>query len=285
VPTILVNGRLSDRAFDGWQRWPSFAREILAAFDLVLAQSDVDRDRFDALGARNVKAAGNLKYAAEPLAADDTALSQLRRTVAERPRWLAASIHPGEDGIAAAVHRALKPSHPGLLTVVVPRHIERGAEMAAAMAGMGLAVARRSAGDAISADTDVYVADTMGELGLFYRLCDTVFMGKSLAVGGGQNPAEPAQIGCALILGHDMSNFLDMAAELVDAGAAELVHDGGALARRLDTLFRDPIRRVAMARAGRETVAHHAGSLSATLAELAPYLGTPNIRQSTIGSG
>ncbi len=112
----------------------------------------------------------------------------------------------------------------------------------------------------------------MGELGLFCRLCDVVFVGKSLAVGGGQNPAEPAQLGCALIWGPDMSNFRDMTAELLAAGAAETVANGAALAKTLNDLLGDAQKRRAMGDAGRATVGRHAAALDETLHHIAPYL-------------
>jgi 3-deoxy-D-manno-octulosonic-acid transferase len=272
IPAVLINARLSDRAFRGWRRWPVFARDVLAAFDAVLAQSHIDCAHFAALGARDVRTVGNIKLAASPLPADDAALAVLRGQIGERPRWLASSIHPGEDAIAGAVHRALKHHHPTLLTLIVPRHPQRGTEMAAALTAAGLNVAQRSTGAAITADTDIYIADTMGELGLFYRLCDIAFMGKSLAVGGGQNPAEAAQLGCALVLGPDMSNFTETTAEFLACGAAVQVRDTAGLTAAMDRLLRDAATRRAMNEAARAAMARHANAVAETLAHLSPYL-------------
>lgn len=272
VPAVLINARLSDRAFRGWERRHAFAKTVLNAFNLVLAQSALDHARFAALGAREVRTVGNIKLAAPPLPADSTAVDQLRAAIGERPRWLAASIHPSEDAIVAETHRALGNRYPGLLTMIVPRHPQRGADMEAVCVSVGLRAIRRSTGTPLTAGTDVYIADTMGELGLFYRVADLVFMGKSLAVGGGQNPAEPALLGCALALGPDMSNFRDTTAELLTAGGAVQVQDAAGLTGAIDALLGDAARRTAMAAAAKATIAAHGDAVNETLAALAPFL-------------
>jgi 3-deoxy-D-manno-octulosonic-acid transferase len=278
IPAVLLNARLSDRAFQGWRRWPGFAREVLSAFTLVIAQSDDDKARFAALGARQVTSAGNLKLAAVPLPADDSVRAALRAEIGTRPCWLAASIHPGEDLIAGQVHHAVKARHPGLLTVIVPRHPQKAADMAAGFAAQGFKVARRSTGARISANTDIYIGDTMGELGMFYRMCNLVFVGKSLAVGGGQNPAEAAQLGCALILGEDMSNFRDITADLIKKRAAIEVRNAEALAAAVDWLLKDTQTRTQMGENGRAAIARHEGAVAETLGYLAPYLEAAQIR-------
>jgi 3-deoxy-D-manno-octulosonic-acid transferase len=273
IPAVLINGRLSDRTFRGWRHWPGFARRILAAFGLVIAQSDEDKTRFAALGAARVVAAGNLKLAAPALPVDHNALEALRGQIGARPRWLAASIHPGEDAIAAQLHLAVKSHVAGLLTVIVPRHPQKGEDMANGFTALGLKAARRSAGQPILPDTDIYIADTMGELGLFYRLCDLAFMGKSLAVGGGQNPAEAAHLGCALLLGPDMSNFRETTADLIARGAAIEVPTPDALNRAVERLLQDSQTRARMGENARNAMARHANAVAETLAHLAPYLG------------
>ena len=272
IPAVLLNARLSDRAYRGWRRWPAFARAVLKAFTLVIAQSDADKLRFAGLGAAKVLGAGNLKLSAAPLPADDTAVEKLSAAIGTRPHWLAASIHPGEDAIAADVHASVKTKHAGLLTIVVPRHPQKAPEMIAACRRLGLTCAQRSAGEEITPATDVYFADTMGELGLFYRTSDLVFVGKSLAVGGGQNPAEPALLGCALLLGGDMSNFRDTAAEFIAKRAAVEVLNGAALTAAVEWLLGDSRTRRAMIDAGSTIMARHSKAVEETLAHLAPYL-------------
>jgi 3-deoxy-D-manno-octulosonic-acid transferase len=273
IPAVMVNGRLSDKAVTGWRRWPALSRDLMHAFTLVLAQSRDDARRFQHLGAETVRTTGNLKLAASPLPADDDAVAALRADIAGRAVWLAASIHPGEDAIAARVHASLKDKHLGLLTVIVPRHPDKAADMTAACRNLGLTVRTRSRGEPIARETDIYMADTMGELGLFYRCCDLVFMGKSLAVGGGQNPAEPALMGCAVVLGSDMSNFRDMTEALCAAGAAARVASADDLTATLDRLLTDTVERHAMGGKARTFMAAEGRSLAETQAALAPFLG------------
>jgi 3-deoxy-D-manno-octulosonic-acid transferase len=272
ISLVLVNARLSDRAFRGWRRWPGFARQVLSTFNLVIAQSHEDGLRFKALNATSVAEAGNLKLAADPLPADEVALTTLQNESGKRPRWLAASIHPGEDAIVAHVHQTIKPRHPGLLTIVVPRHPQKAVDMAAVFINAGLKVARRSACEPLTPATDIYIADTMGELGLFYRLCDLAFMGKSLAVGGGQNPAEAAQLGCALLLGADMGNFRETTAELLSREAAVEVRNGEALTAAVDWLLKDTRTRQRLSQNARGVMARHANAVNETLSHLDPYL-------------
>jgi 3-deoxy-D-manno-octulosonic-acid transferase len=272
IPSVLVNGRLSDRAFRGWKRRQALAAHLVGGFSLILAQSAEDARRFTALGGGTVHAVGNLKFAAGILPVDHAQLDVLREQINNRPVWLAASIHPGEDTAIIDVHRQIALHHPKLLTIAVPRHPDRGRAMASSMANAGLIVARRGAVESISADTAVYVADTMGELGVFYALCDIVFVGKSLAIGGGQNPVEPAQSGCALIFGPDMSNFRDLASELLDCGAALQVTDASTLGVAVSRLLDDTAARTAMIDASRKLMARHRECAAETLTHLKPYL-------------
>ncbi len=284
IPAALVNARMSDKAYRGWRRWRGLSAQVLGAFDLILAQSAIDAERFRALGGLDVRVLGNIKLAAPPLPCDETEMAALRHEMGARPVWLAASIHPGEDVIVAGVHRALKTDFPSLLTLVAPRHADKGRAMRDAMrdtmrdTGADVKVVLRSETRVIPADADIYIADTMGELGLFFRAADIVFMGKSLAVGGGQNPAEPAILGRALVLGSDMSNFRDMTAELLAAGAAVQVEDAAALKDAVARLLRDPEACEKMSGAGRAVMAHHAHAVKETLNALSPYLETAKIR-------
>ncbi len=192
VPMVLVNARLSARSHAMWRRAPGLARCLFGAFDRVQAQSEADAARLRALGGRNVTAPGNLKYAAVELPADAAELARLRTLLVGRPVWLAASTHPGEEAIAAAVHAALVQHHPGLLTIVVPRHPERGAAIATELADQR--IARRGLGEDPPPDAGLWIGDTLAELGLFIRLAGPVFVGKS---SGGAGRAEPAGTGPA----------------------------------------------------------------------------------------
>ncbi|MGE5546918.1 MAG: 3-deoxy-D-manno-octulosonic acid transferase [Solirubrobacterales bacterium] len=276
IPAVLVQGRMSARSFAGWSRAPGFIRRLLSCFTLCLAQTPEDAERLRKLGAVDVRCLGNLKLSGLPLPCDEEELARLRQAVAARPLWLAASTHPGEEAIAARVHLRLAARHPGLLTVLVPRHPERGPAIAAELRAMDMGVGIRSAGNA--PDAEIYVADTMGELGLFYRLSPVVFVGKSLLVGGGQNPYEPARLGAAVLFGPRMDNFPGMVPAMLAAGAAEEVADEVALADAVSALLADSAlleRRRAAALAWAEA---EAGALDAVEAVLVPLLEAVHAR-------
>jgi 3-deoxy-D-manno-octulosonic-acid transferase len=246
IPMALVNARLSARSAARWARLPGLAAATLSAFRLVLARSAEDRARLLALGAA-AESWGDLKTAAAPLPADPAALAAARAAVGGRPVFLAASTHPGEEAMAVAAHRALAGAHPALLTILVPRHPERGPAIAAEAAGAGLAVSRRAAGEPIAPGIAVHVADTLGELGLFYRLATVALVGGSLVPHGGQNPLEPARLGCPILLGPHTGNFAEAVARLLAAGGAARVPGGAALAPAVAAMLSDSDRARAMA--------------------------------------
>ncbi len=248
IPVMLVNARMSPRSFAGWRRMPGLAHEVLGCFSLVQAQSDVDAGRLRTLGAATVSAPGNLKFAAPPLPADSAELDRLRLALAGRPVWVAASTYLGEEALIFDVHRALAPAHPGLLTILVPRHPERGAAIAGEAAGLTLR--RRSVREDAPGE-GVWLADTLGELGLWYRLARVVFVGRSLLPpGGGQNPLEPARLGCAVAVGPHTGNFEDAVRILGEAGALTVVADAPALAGWVAAMLSDPGRCQAAGTAG-----------------------------------
>lgn len=270
IPMMLVNARLSPRSFVRWRLVPGLARSLFTSFARCQAQSEADGERLRALGARRVSAPGNLKFAAAELPAEAAELARLRVLLAGRPVWLAASTHPGEEAIAAAVHAALAPAHPGLLTIVVPRHPERGEAIAAEL--VGLALSRRGVGQDPPAEAGLWIGDTMGELGLFYRLAGPVFVGKSLIGEGGQNPLEPARLGRAVAVGPHTGNFREPVATLRAAGGLAEVADSAGLTAWVDALLADPARADAMGRAGCAAAAATAslpGEVAAALLELA----------------
>lgn len=250
IPALLANARLSEKSVSRWLLAPGTARWLLSAFAAIYAQTGGDGERLRRLGACNVTEAGNLKQAAPPLPADDAALTEWRARLAGRPLWLAASTHPGEEAQIAAAHRLLKPQLPGLLTMIVPRHPDRGAALKTELAAADLQIALRSAGELPDAGSDLYIADTMGELGLWYRLCPVVMMGGSLIPHGGQNPLEPARLGCAVLFGPQMFNFSEASAGLLAAGAALQVQDAQGIADAVATLLQDGTRRSNIAAAG-----------------------------------
>jgi 3-deoxy-D-manno-octulosonic-acid transferase len=272
IPMALVNARLSARSFARWQRWPRLIGPMLGAFSLCLAQDEEQAGRFRRLGAREVGVVGDLKATAAALPVDRRQLTELAGRIKERPRWLAASTHAGEEEIAARVHHQVSVNHPGLLTIIVPRHPARGDALQEMLTARGLSVARRSHSEPITGQTDVYLGDTMGELGLFYRLAGIAFVGGSLVAKGGHNPFEAARLGCAVLLGLDTRNCANLALELTAAGAAETVSDPDELARAVAALLDDPPLRTKRAAAGRRVADAGPGILEAVLERLAPWL-------------
>ena len=266
IPLMLVNARMSANSLRGWRRVPGFARQMVGAFDLVHPQSADDAERLRLLGARRLEPPGNLKFAAADLPADARELDRLQRLIGDRPVWLAASTHPGEEAVAFEVHRALEAAHPGLLTIVAPRHPGRGEAVAAELGQ----APRRSTGQD-PPPGGLWVADTVGELGLWYRLAPLVFVGRSLAGQGGQNPLEPARLGCAIATGPHTGNFTAVVRSLQEAGALTEVADAAGLAAWVDAMLRDPHRRAASGAAARAVANGEAGlpgRLASVLLEL-----------------
>ena len=272
IPMILLNGRMSAKSFAGWQRARSLVRPLLEGFSLCFAQSSVEAARFARLGARRVQTPGNLKYAADPLPAPPGDLAILQSAIGARPTWLAASTHPGEEAIVAAAHRILARARPGLLTIIVPRHAARGAGLARELATDGTVVARRAANQAIMPQTSIYLADTMGELGLFYRMAPVVFIGGSLVAHGGQNILEPARQGCAIVHGPHMWNFQEIVSEMYRVAATREITDAESLAREVAALLDDPALRASRAAAARGVADAHRGVLDRVLVDMAPFL-------------
>jgi len=272
IPMIVINGRLSERSFGRWRLIPGTIAALLARFDLCLAQSAADAQRYTELGAPRVNSTGNLKLDVPPPPADAAALQRLQQIIGTRPVIAAASTHPGEETAIIAAHRRLRAEFPALLTIIVPRHPARGESIAEIAKVAGLAVALRSRRAQPMPDKDIYIADTLGELGLFYRLAPIVFMGGSLASHGGQNPIEAIRLGAAVLHGPHVWNFAEIYATLDDAHGAELVADEQALTDRLASWLADPKSRMAVADAAAAAVGQLGGALARTLTALEPYL-------------
>jgi 3-deoxy-D-manno-octulosonic-acid transferase len=272
IPMIIINGRLSERSFKRWRRVPGVIAALLNRFDLCLAQSAADAERYTKLGAPRVNATGNLKLDVPAPPADEAALRRLRDIVGKRPVVVAASTHAGEEAAVIGAHRRLRAKFPALLTIIVPRHPARGESIADSAKVAGLAVALRSRRAQPMPDIGVYIADTLGELGLMYRLAPIVFMGGSLASHGGQNPIEAIRHGAAIIHGPHVWNFAEIYAALDTARGAQPVADEEALVARLGAWLADPAARQAAAEAATATIKKLGGALDRTWAALDPYL-------------
>jgi len=271
IPIASVNARLSLRSFTRWRMAPGFIHALLSRIDICLAQSDDDAARLLQLGAPRVHAAGNLKYDVEAPPADPARLDALVAAIGPRPVWVAASTHAGEEALALLAHKTLARQFPNLLTVLAPRHVARGDEITALARDAGLETAQRSRGEVVSRATSVYVADTMGELGLFYRLASVIFVGKSLAGRGGQNPIEPAKLGSAILHGPHVGNFVDVYAALDRGGGAFVVNDADELARRLAFLLGNPALLRKAAELSRESVDALGGASDRVMRAIEPY--------------
>jgi 3-deoxy-D-manno-octulosonic-acid transferase len=237
VPRLLVNARLSARSAARWGRLPRLVKRVLGGFRYIHAQSSGDAARLEALGLRDVLTWGNLKFAVPALAVDQAELTALRESMPD-PVFLAASTHPGEEAIVIAAHRLLSARFADLITIIVPRHPARGGEIAALAAG--LLVARRSRQE-MPAAGGIYLADTLGELGLFYRLAPFALLGNSLCgEGGGHNMIEPARCGIGVLSGRLTANFTEPVAMLKAVGALVEVDDAASLAAAAGAWLNDP---------------------------------------------
>jgi 3-deoxy-D-manno-octulosonic-acid transferase len=272
LPMVLINGRMSPRSFPRWRRVSATISALLGRFDICLAQSRVDAERFSALGCANVVTTGNLKLDVPAPPADIQKLERLMLATRGRPVIVAASTHPGEEEILLQAHRTLSGFFPGLLTVIAPRHPDRGPAIALTVATSGLAGALRSRDELPKAATEVYVADTLGELGLFYRLAPIVFMGGSLVRHGGQNPIEAVKLDAAIVHGPHVFNFADVYEALDSCGGARRADDLEALVKQLGQLLADPDACNTVNAAGSRVVAELGGALERTLSALEPYL-------------
>lgn len=272
IPLVMVNGRISERSYAKWQRWSSVAHPLFESFQVVLAQNAELGERFRSLGSRNVIVGGNLKMDAPPPEAPREALEALKSATQGRPVVLAASTHPGEEQVAADAHRILAGDHPRLLTIIAPRHPHRGCEVEDLMRASGLRTAMRSRGDRIAETTDVYIADTIGELGLFYALCPLAFIGGSLVPRGGQNPVEAIKHGAVVLRGPNVENFRDAYDALHAQGGCVEVSSAEEFAARAGLLLDDEKARLTMLENGKRAVASMGGALDITLRALADWL-------------
>jgi 3-deoxy-D-manno-octulosonic-acid transferase len=272
IPAALVNASMSDRSHRRWSMVPRTIAHLLSTFDLCLAQTEMEAARLGELGARDVRYVGHLKFAADPLPADPATLAALRDAIGARPLWVLASSRDGEHEIAIAAHQRLIGQYPHLLTIIVPRHTKRGPAIAAMAQAAGLTADLRSAGLPPMSSTAVYVADSMGELGLWYRLASIACIGGSLVPVGGHNPIEAAQLDCALLYGPHMFSVPAVAAELHAENAALIVEDAEGLAAAIGRLLADRPAALAMAAAARAIAERNRSVLDRAFAALDPLI-------------
>ena len=279
IPMILVNGRLSEHSFKRWQRAPNSIASLLRRLDLCLAGTASDAARLSELGAANVVTTGNIKLDVPPPPADPAALQTLQNAVNGRRVIAATSTHPGEDEAIIEAHLRLAKNFSDLLTLIAPRHPDRGPDIAGIATAAGLATSLRSRGELPKPTTQIYVVDTMGELGLVYRLASAVFIGGSLVKHGGQNPVEAAKLSAAILHGPHVWNFGEIYKALDTARGAETVESVDRLTAHLATWLADPDACARVADAAGIVVRNLGGALDRTLASLDPYLMQLQLRQ------
>jgi len=238
IPLILINGRISNKSFKRWQQFEFIIKELLDCFTACLGQSEEDAYRLRLLGAKDAMCLGNLKYAGLPIPVDQEKKAEILRQIGERPLWLVSSTHNDEEFKIGRFLKELQQKHPKLLTLMAPRHPNRGAEIKEKLtADYGLNVSLRSAGESITAETDVYVADTIGEMGIWYEIAPIVFIGGSLIPHGGQNFMEPSRCRDAVIVGPHMHNFTDAMTRAKHADGIIQVNDVLELIEMVDQLL------------------------------------------------
>jgi len=270
VKLALVNARISVRSAGRWGWAPKSGAMLLSAFDMVLAQDADAAARFHALGARKVEVVGSLKADAPPLAVDEDALAAMRQAIGKRPETAHDQTHPGEDETVLPAHDLLRGQFPDLLTILVPRHTARGADLE--MLCGTRATKRRSTGGQISHQTAIYIADTMGEMGLFYRLAPFCFLGGTLVPLGGHNVLEPAALHCAVLAGpHTASAPLAYQAVL-EAQQFGRVGSSADIAREAGHLLANPAAAAAAGDAAARGAATLAGAVTRTTAALKTLL-------------
>lgn len=268
IPLALINARMSARSAERWRWAKKSIAALMGSFRVVLAQDEEIATRFRALGARDVRVVGSLKADAPPLSAEEPALAALRQTIGARPVLLAAQTHPGEDETILPAHDLLRGHFPDLLTILVPRHIERGADIEM-LCGQRTSI-RRSAGGTITMQTAIYIADTLGELGLFYRLASFCFLGGTLVPLGGHNPLEPAVLHCAVLAGPHTTNAITAFEAVLTAQGFGTVTSSADIVREAARLLSDN----AAAKAAGDAAARGAASLSGAVTRTTAILET-----------
>jgi 3-deoxy-D-manno-octulosonic-acid transferase len=240
MPLALMNARISDKSARNWKRLAATARHLLGHFILIHCQDARTARHFHDIGIAHAAPGVNLKSLSGALPHDTGELTRLQDLVGPRPLWLAASTHPGEDKVMIAAHKALLEDHPEALLILVPRHPERASGIEAQLAQAGLTTARRSTGMALTPKIQTYLADTLGEMGLWYALAPITCLCGSFTPVGGHNPYEPAHAGSALLHGPYYANFSETYADLATQDAASEVPDAKTLSQRLHSLLSDP---------------------------------------------
>ena len=274
IPMLLINARLSQRTLAAFHRWPDVAVGLLKHFDRILVQEETLIPILKGLDlpSKNLEVVGSLKEDRSPLEASQEKVASMTALLRERARWLAASTHAGEETALVAAHeRAFGRGSDAPLMLIAPRHPQRGPEIKRILQTRGWRVGLRSNGDQPTADTEIYIADTLGEMGLWYRLSPIAFLGGSLVPMGGHNPFEPVKLDCAVIHGAEVSNFAEIYQRLDNCGGALFANSVDEVAQALLSL-QNPQKLRACTQAARDAVQTSATATSATLSVICEHL-------------
>ena len=273
IPVALLNAHMSEKSFRNWRRAGRLAEDMLSVFSVILAQSEQDADYYRRLGARSIVVTDNIKYGADPLPCDEADLAALKAAIGSRPVWLYASSHDGEEALACQTHRMLQAQFPDLLTVIAPRHPARSAAIKGIIEDHDLTYTSRGPDKLLPVAADqIYLADTLGEMGLFYRAIPLTCMGRSFSKdgGGGHNPVEPAMLRSAVLTGPHVQNFEIIYSDMVAAGGAAQVTSPAELGHKIAALLSNPENLSMLQESGYSFAAIKARSLNVIAEELEP---------------
>jgi len=271
IPQLILNAHLSTSSFNKWKKHAAMARAVFSKLDCVLCQDAQDYENYQALGVTRAEICGNLK-ADVILPGNPQEIDLYSRALGGRTCWAAISTHEGEEMMAAEVHRLLRKRYPDLLTIIVPRHIERTPAIINTLRHHNLKIARKSLKETPQPETDILLGDTVGEMGLYLKLTEIAFVGKSMAQGGGHNPLEPALTGVAILSGPNIANFRLAYQQLLNNQAVQLVNDATMLAGYVHHLLEHPEARHKMIARARQTAHTMSGAAARCLEMMEPFL-------------
>ncbi len=282
VPIVIVNGRMSDRSFKRWNKVSFLTKALFGRFSQIHVRGEEDLLRFQQLGGQKISITGNMKYDAPILMVAPDQLRQFKASIRSRPIFLAASTHHGEDAIVLDAHKKLSQAYPELLTCIVPRHPERGSEIRDLAVKFDLNVGLRSLDDDIDDISQIYIADTLGELGLFYSCAHVAFIGGSLLPIGGHNPIEAVHLNCPVLTGPETFNFREVFGVLQAADGCAIVTNANELAQKAGVLIADPIRAAGMSANAKNVLSNLNGAADLSLQALEPLLHQVDPEQAQI---
>ena len=243
IPLLMVNGRISKKTFSRWKSLKNFSKKIFEKFDLCIVANNETENYLKILGAQNIKNYGNLKFANTKLNSNNNLNAAFLNKIKNRKIWCAASTHPSEEIFCAKTHLMLKKNYNNILTIIIPRHVDRIKTINDELSNLNLTISLFSKFDQMNTDTDILLIDSYGEASKFYNISKCVFLGKSLIKSlindGGQNPIEPSRLGCKIFHGPNVSNFTEIYEYLKSLGVADQVSSPEELNQSLVEEFKE----------------------------------------------